>query len=297
MPNAIFWRRAFRDAYGSGRGDGTNAYPHFIGVFDTVASVASWSSLALFAALILIVWAILIAALTLFFGNAIRWTVWVVSLSVAVTAVAYVKAHLKFATGLPGIPLWKTMHLTSLHMKFYDRRLNTNVGWARHALAIDEHRADFMNVGWGTKGLWRETRAGEPTWLEQVWFAGNHADIGGGYPEAESRLSDIALDWMVHAATTIPDGLVLDQSVLIRHPSPAGVQHDETRSGAFRFAKKALRSVGPDLHPSVAERATLPTVLQYDVDGPYRPDNLRQHDLTAGATAPTLDRASRKPPS
>ena len=34
------------------------------------------------------------------------------------------------------------------------------------------------------------------TRFRQVWFAGNHSDIGGSYPENESRLSDITLDWM-----------------------------------------------------------------------------------------------------
>lgn len=287
----------FREAHGSGTGDGANAYPHFIGVFDTVASVASWSSLALVVGLVLIVWAILIAAFTLLFGDAMRWAGWVAGLSAVVTAIAYAKTHLKFATNLPNIPLWKTIHLTSVHMKFYDRRLNTNVGWARHALAIDEHRADFINVGWGSKGFWRNTNPGEPIWLEQVWFAGNHADIGGGYPEPESRLSDIALDWMVEAATSVPDGLHLDQSVLLRHPSPAGVQHDETRIGTFRFAKKALRSVGPKLHPSVAERVKLTAVVQYDVDVPYRPDNLQRHDLFDGPETMTVNPEAGTPKS
>ncbi|WP_354105416.1 DUF2235 domain-containing protein [Bradyrhizobium sp. LB14.3] len=36
-----------------------------------------------------------------------------------------------------------------------------------------------------------------PDWLQQVWFAGNHSDVGGSYPENEARLSDISLGWMV----------------------------------------------------------------------------------------------------
>ena len=43
--------------------------------------------------------------------------------------------------------------------------------------------------------------------LVQRWFAGNHSDVGGSYPEPESRLSDIALRWMCEQATSIPDGL------------------------------------------------------------------------------------------
>ena len=31
--------------------------------------------------------------------------------------------------------------------------------------------------------------------MTQVWFAGAHADVGGGYPDAE--LSDISLAWMI----------------------------------------------------------------------------------------------------
>jgi uncharacterized protein (DUF2235 family) len=31
--------------------------------------------------------------------------------------------------------------------------------------------------------------------IEQVWFAGAHADVGGGHPEA--ALSNLSLDWMV----------------------------------------------------------------------------------------------------
>ncbi|WP_442869806.1 phospholipase effector Tle1 domain-containing protein [Bradyrhizobium sp. CCBAU 11361] len=32
-----------------------------------------------------------------------------------------------------------------------------------------------------------------PDWLRQVWFAGNHSDVGGSYLENEGRLPDISL--------------------------------------------------------------------------------------------------------
>jgi len=57
-------------------------------------------------------------------------------------------------------------------------------------------------------------------YFEQVWFPGVHADIGGGYLENEARLSDIALGWMVAAASIIPDGLKHDGSVLKLWPYP-----------------------------------------------------------------------------
>jgi type VI secretion system (T6SS) phospholipase Tle1-like effector len=72
--------------------------------------------------------------------------------------------------------------------------------------------------------------------FQQLWFAGNHSDIGGGCPEGEARLSDISLKWMLDAAVSV--GLKHDETVLRLYPDPTGPQHDETRSGVFRFAGK-----------------------------------------------------------
>jgi hypothetical protein len=42
--------------------------------------------------------------------------------------------------------------------------------------------------------------------FKEVWFAGVHGDIGGGYPEAESAQVKIPLDWMIRE--TEPAGLL-----------------------------------------------------------------------------------------
>ena len=44
------------------------------------------------------------------------------------------------------------------------------------------------------------TNNSQPQDTRQVWFAGVHADIGGGYPERESGLSKFPLLWMVSEA-------------------------------------------------------------------------------------------------
>jgi uncharacterized protein (DUF2235 family) len=36
--------------------------------------------------------------------------------------------------------------------------------------------------------------------IKQVWFAGGHSDVGGGYPETESGLSKYPLSWMIDEA-------------------------------------------------------------------------------------------------
>ena len=68
---------------------------------------------------------------------------------------------------------------------FVDTRLPRAVEFGFHAMALDEQRRDFPVTRWD-----KDAR------VEQVWFIGAHADVGGGYPLSESGLSDIALDWM-----------------------------------------------------------------------------------------------------
>ena len=79
---------------------------------------------------------------------------------------------------------------------------NPGVDIVRHAVALDERRAYFVQNLWGNQ---------PPTDIEQVWFPGVHCDIGGGYPENESGLSAIALQWMVGRAENA--GLFINQQM------------------------------------------------------------------------------------
>lgn len=114
----------------------------------------------------------------------------------------------------------------------YDRHFPQNARYARHLQSIDETRRDFVRIPWGGHG-WPE-RKNEPEQFDQIWFSGNHADVGGSYPENESRLSDITLKWMVDFVTKeIPEeGRVLaDPALLHLYPSSAGMMHDECMVG------------------------------------------------------------------
>ena len=99
----------------------------------------------------------------------------------------YVYTHLKFDFHIDEYD-WKqklrTIHLTELYQKFYDYTLNPNVPYAKHAISIDENRKDFQPVPWyrGETTLDVRDQTGN-IFFEQVWFPGNHADIGGGYEE------------------------------------------------------------------------------------------------------------------
>jgi uncharacterized protein (DUF2235 family) len=81
---------------------------------------------------------------------------------------------------------------------------NPSVKAFRQAIAIDERRCMFRPKKWLEGQTFthnRFNRAGaEPQDCRQVWFAGVHADIGGGYPEKQSALSKYPLLWMIGEA-------------------------------------------------------------------------------------------------
>lgn len=120
---------------------------------------------------------------------------------------------------------------------------NPDIEIGRHAVSIDEHRAFFRNH------LWRpaenlETPSG-PKDLKQVWFAGVHSDVGGGYPEQESALSKIPLDWMMQEAkangltvNTAREAEVLGRAGGTKYVAPNhdGIAH-ESLTGLWNLAE------------------------------------------------------------
>jgi len=147
----------------------------------------------------------------------------------------------------------------------------------------------------------------------QWWFAGNHSDVGGSNAETESRLSDIALQWMIEQAIVIPNGLKIGPVVihgdkmpgtgdlgepLWLFPAADGVQHCEIaamrdtldslaeripplrRFVAGRNWEEKVRHIEHDapVHPTVKERFRIDLVVQCAGWGPYRPKALERHD-------------------
>jgi hypothetical protein len=178
----------------------------------------------------------------------------------------------------------------------YDRHFAKDVRYARHLQSIDEGRSDFKRVAWGGSGTVLEPpRENEPDQFEQIWFAGNHADIGGSYPENESRLSDITLNWMVDFITNKipePNKVFVDPESLRLYPASAGMMHDECMVGIGGTDLKwtrAVRDIPHDavLHHTVYERLEMPEVRNFTSFGPYRPAALRNHDKAKAYYAAT----------
>ncbi|HLQ18436.1 MAG TPA: DUF2235 domain-containing protein, partial [Tabrizicola sp.] len=116
--------------------------------------------------------------------------------------------------GALGIPVGFLGELSGIVHGFHDTSPSRIVRHGAQALAIDEHRDEFVPT------LWTGT-APQGTTIEQVWFAGCHADVGGGYSDRE--LADIPLLWMVDRAKSA--GLQVDEATpgLLPHPATINV--------------------------------------------------------------------------
>ena len=94
--------------------------------------------------------------------------------------------------------------------------VNPSVQTFRQAISIDERRCMFRLKKWDDPQTYKHNRFNdahaEPQDILQVWFAGVHADIGGGYPEKQSGLSKYPLLWMIDEATKC--GLQVNQATV-----------------------------------------------------------------------------------
>jgi hypothetical protein len=131
-----------------------------------------------------------------------------------------------------------------------------SVAHACHALALDEERESFAPV------LWDEAKTTNPERVEQVWFAGVHSNVGGGYPR--QGMSLVPLDWIMSKAEAAPHNLrfVPAERLMYRFRG-CGRQMYDSRAGLgvfYRWLPRdvqkvcAANDVTPRVHRSVFER-------------------------------------------
>ena len=121
----------------------------------------------------------------------------------------------------------------SRRLAFHDMRLHDTIDVALHALSIDEIRGPFRPTFFT---LPEGAALAAHQHVEQTWFAGTHADVGGGWPETE--LSDIALLWMAKRVGALT-GLAIDTAKLKRSasPNPVGLQHYSAAGWVYAMSR------------------------------------------------------------
>jgi len=96
--------------------------------------------------------------------------------------------------------VWDVVKSVVPDNNYFDGQLPTIVKNVYHAMSLDELREKFPVLKW-------EDRSNSD--VHQIWFAGVHSDIGGGY--AGTGLSDISLRWMYRNA--VNHGLLVDKTI------------------------------------------------------------------------------------
>lgn len=285
--------REFRVRYKAGeQHDRGDVYPEGIAVFDTVAALgfAPGVKLAIGIGVSLAMAGIAAGFANLTqaaFGASVYASFAVFFLTPFIAILAWVRGQvIHFAPQSEPEP--SRYHYAVWSGQDYDRFLDDRTPFVRHALSIDEDRKHFPRVSWGTTGkdFGKCSRTGKER-FDQVWFSGNHSDIGGSYPEDESRLSDIPLKWMVDELREYEPCLQFDKAKLYLFPDALGRQHSELGEmlsvlPQMAWIERMLRGVRKvhvkaKLHQSVLDRFTAQTVVIDGVLRPYRPEALRNH--------------------
>lgn len=101
------------------------------------------------------------------------------------------------AYGLPMEEMTRGVNQWLWPMSLPDRALNGKVLRACHALALDDERTTFHPMLWTERGE-KAFRNVKNERISQVWFAGMHANVGGGYPD--DALAHVSLRWMMEQA-------------------------------------------------------------------------------------------------
>lgn len=147
--------------------------------------------------------------------------------------------------GSLGIPFGDIPGLSRRRFQFHHTRLSNLFTHAYHALAIDEHRTDFEPTLWTrftpkTPNLPDGYQSPAPV-VEQRWFVGAHADVGGGNP---GKLPLVAAHWIAEKARAA--GLALKPLPALASADSCGPVTDSFRSfmfGLYRLVRSRFYRV------------------------------------------------------
>ena len=146
--------------------------------------------------------------------------------------------------GAYGLPIDEIQHAIDLYLypfSFRDRHLSSIVQCAYHALALDDERRTFHPV------LWDESDPKDHARLQQVWFPGVHANVGGGYPK--DGLAYISLEWIVTRARALGLDFLDAHLTEIRGQVDAHDQLYNSRAGLagyYRYSPRPITTLGHD---------------------------------------------------
>jgi uncharacterized protein (DUF2235 family) len=206
--------------------------------------------------------------------------------------------------GSLGVPLPCVPKVSRADFAFLETDLRINDTHAYHALAIDEHREAFAPTLW-TKSTPKQGETFPPRSLdhvEQRWFVGAHANVGGGYEN--DLLAQISLKWLMNKA--ISHGLVFKDTVVIDGDENTCPIHDslgEMAHGIYEvltLGKHHYRPIGFEpfdtgdaVTTTINETVDVTVFDRWRYDGTYRPNNVLDWAKRRTVDPSTLNRSVR----
>lgn len=175
-----------------------------------------------------------------------------------------------------------------LGLKHHEYESNNSVWSVFHALAIDDERQSFHPT------MFDETEhSPEAGPIEQVWFAGMHSNVGGGYPK--DQVAYISLYWMMRNAS---DEKIHGNGKALRfHPGALDEVRDvanlhgkvyDSRSGLSAYYRPRHRDVGAFSRSTISGKAKIHASVMARIarrtDG-YAPSNIQNDYEVVGTDA------------
>jgi uncharacterized protein (DUF2235 family) len=189
--------------------------------------------------------------------------------------------------GALGVPFGRIRGVSRSTFGWLHTGLRLPIDHGFHALAIDEHRADFQPTLWTVrkpKGPEAVVAPARPlARVEQRWFIGAHANVGGGCES--DLLAQIPLRWIMRKASLHGlafrndvdlDGDVLKAAIADSYRGFAHGAYARFRSRYYRPIGEAPKERDDGTHSNVNETIDASVFDRWRQDSRYRPPNLAE---------------------
>jgi uncharacterized protein (DUF2235 family) len=210
--------------------------------------------------------------------------------------------------GALGLPFGNLPILGKQDMQFLNTGIRVSNKFAFHAMAIDEHRKAFAPTLWTVdyaKDAPPPHHHRTLSQVEQRWFVGAHANVGGGCES--DLLAQTPLKWLMDKAAA--RGLTYRRDLDLevpQKPPQISDSYSEFAYGAYKWVTRPYyRPIGAppvessptEMRENINETIDVSVFARWSADNSYRPPNLadwakrRGVDPTALTTSVMADSA------